>query len=128
MVAGACVRRVVDAAHVDCAQIDLVVDEREPVGVVLVRFDVRTVAGLAVVEVVRVAEEGGLGVVGLEVADDVVVGEVEVSASGLEGDPGWLAEELEVDIEGESVAGHDEVVGEETSAGRDLAHVAVGVA
>lgn len=42
-------------------------------------------------------------------------------------DVGWLAEELEIDAERESIAGHDDIVGKETAACSYLSHIAIRV-
>ena len=54
MIAGTCTR-VINTAYINCSEIDLVVYECEPVGVVLVGLYVGTIASLAVIEVIWVS-------------------------------------------------------------------------
>lgn len=87
-----------------------------------------TITSLTIIEVIGISEERCCRVIGVQSSNNLVIGEVKVSAASFEGNPSRLAEELEVNIERETIAGHNKVVSEETSASSDLTHISIGMA
>ena len=68
-----------------------------------------------------------MGVVGIQSSDNFIIRQVKLSAVRFKRDPGGLTEELEINIKGESIAGHYQIIGKETSTGCNLAHISIGM-